>query len=397
MAPGSGLAYALDAAGFLKVNFMFFRVFLLIVLASALAGCRQGPAAPQQGAGTAPLILSAEDLHTVSNKALLSGPAVTGTVQPERKADLRAEIQSIVLQVLKENGDQVRKGELLVRMDETAIRETLGAAEAASRAAAQAHDQAQRQFERMKTLRSSGMTSTQAMEDAEVRRNSAQSELEAAKTRAVSARQQLSRTEVRAPFDGVISDRKVSAGDTAQLGKELLKVIDPASMRFEGMVSADHIGTVKAGQAVSFRVNGYGTQDFTGKVRRVNPAANATTRQVEVLVDFTGQVQPTLAGLYAEGRIDTASASGLTLPATALVREGDTASAWRVQDGKLHKVAVAIGERDPRSGDFVLKSGLSDGDRVLRYPGALLKDGQAVQAPGAAAEAPTLAASPPGK
>ena len=50
---------------------------------------------------------------------------------------------------------------------------------------------------------------------------------------------------VRAPFDGIVSDRRVSAGDTAQVGKELVKVIDPASLRFEGFVSAESIGTVQ--------------------------------------------------------------------------------------------------------------------------------------------------------
>src|SRR5260221_12130365 len=144
---------------------------------------------------------------------------------------------------------------------------------------------------------------------------SAQSDAESATARVVVARQQMQRTEVRAPFDGIVSDRKASAGDTAQVGKELLKVIDPASMRFEGLVSADQIGAVKAGQPVSFRVNGYGDQDFLGKVRRVNPAANATTRQVEVLVDFVGPKQPRLAGLYAEGRVETETRTSLTIPA----------------------------------------------------------------------------------
>ena len=66
-------------------------------------------------------------------------------------------------------------------------------------------------------------------EDAEIRRNTTQSDLAAAKTRVVQATQQLQRTEARAPFDGIVSDRKVSAGDTAQIGKELVKVIDPSS------------------------------------------------------------------------------------------------------------------------------------------------------------------------
>jgi RND family efflux transporter MFP subunit len=353
-----------------------------IVLALTLAACGKGPDASKKDAAAAPaaLLISTEDLVTVKSNALTSGPAVTGSIQPERRADVRAEIQAIVLQVLKENGDTVHRGDLLVRLDDTAIRDALASAEAASRAATLAHEQAERQHERMKALRTSGMASAQALDDAEGRRNATQSELEASKTRVVLARQQMTRTEVRAPFDGVVTDRKVSPGDSAQLGKELLKVIDPGSMRFEALVSSDNVGEVKPGQVVHFRVNGYGDQEFTGKVRRVNPAANATTRQVEMLVDFVGDKQPKLAGLYAEGRLETESHSSLTLPATAIVREGDKTSAWRVKDSKLQRVVVTLGDRDTRTGDFVLAAGLAAGDQVIRYPNRTLKEGQSVQA-----------------
>jgi RND family efflux transporter MFP subunit len=352
-------------------------LLILIVFSAILAACAKGAAPPTT---TAPLLIAPEDLHTIRNNSLASGPAITGSIQPERRADLRAEVQAIVMQVFKENGDPVHKGDLLVRLDDTAIRDALASAEAASRAAGQAYEQTQRQAERMKTLRASGMASAQALDDAEGRRDAAQSDVEASKARVVLARQQLQRTEVRAPFDGVVSERKASPGDTAQVGKELLKVIDPTSMRFEAMVSSDHVGEVQPGQSVSFRVNGYGEAEFAGKVRRVNPAANPTTRQVEVLVDFVGNKQPKLAGLYAEGRLETETHASLTIPASAIVRDGDKSSAFRVKDGKLQKVQLGITERDPRTGDYVLASGLSEGDRVIRYPTALLKDGQAVQA-----------------
>jgi RND family efflux transporter MFP subunit len=359
-----------------------FTRLVLVLLLAALAGCGKAKETPQKGAGAAtpPLLISAEDIHTVRSSPLSSGPAITGSIQPERRADLRAEVQAIVLEVLKENGDAVRRGDLLVRLDSTSIRDSLASAEAANRAASQAYEQSGRQLERMKTLRTSGMTSAQALEDAEIRRNTTQSELEASKARMVQARQQMQRTEVRAPFDGVVSDRKVSAGDTAQIGKELLKVMDPASMRFEALVSADHVGELKAGQAVHFRVHGYGDQEFTGRVRRVNPAANATTRQVEVLVDFVGEKQPKLAGLYAEGRVQAESRLSLTIPASAVVRDGDSTLAWRLRDSKLQKVPLQVSERDPRSGDYVLKGGLAEGDQVLRHPSAMLKDNQPVQA-----------------
>jgi membrane fusion protein (multidrug efflux system) len=364
------------------------RTLLVASLVVVLAACGKGPGADKSaGAGAAPsqpLILAPEDVLTVKSSALSSGPAITGSIQPERRADLRAEVQAIVLQVLKENGDTVRRGDLLVRLDDTAIRDANASAEAASRAAGLAHEQAERQFERMKTLRTSGMASALALDDAEGRRNATSSELEAAKTRVVLARQQLARTEVRAPFDGVVTDRKVSPGDTAQLGKELLKVIDPNSMRFEALVSADNVGDVKPGQSVHFRVNGYGDQEFAGKVRRMNPAANATTRQVEVLVDFVGNTQPKLAGLYAEGRLEVESHAALTVPASAVMRDGDKSLAWKVAGNKLQKVTLAIAEKDQRTGDYVLKAGLAEGDQVIRYPSAMLKEGQTVQAAGPA-------------
>ena len=357
---------------------------LVAAFAVLLAACGQGPQTAPKGAANAPaaqaLLLSAEDVVTVRNASLSSGPPITGSIQPERKADLRAELQAVVLQVLKENGDIVRRGDLLVRLDDTAIRDALASAESASRSASLASEQAERQFERMKTLRGSGMASAQALDDAEGRRNAAVSDLEAAKARVVLARQQSQRTEVRAPFDGVVTDRKVSPGDSAQLGKELLKVIDPSSMRFEALVSSDNVGDVKPGQGVHFRVNGYGEQEFAGKVRRVNPAANATTRQVEVLVDFVGDKQPRLAGLYAEGHLETSSKSGLTVPATAVVRDGDKAYSWKVKDNKLQKTLLTVGERDQRSGDYVLTAGLAEGDQVIRHPTSLLKEGQSVQA-----------------
>jgi len=359
---------------------MPFRPAIALAFVLALTACSKGVDSQKAAQAAAPLLVSAEDVAVIRSNALTSGPAITGTIQPERRADLRAEVQAIVLEVLKENGDAVKRGELLVRLDSTAIRDALMSAEAAARASQQAFDQAQRQYERMKTLRASGMASAQALDDAEGRRNSAQSDVEGAKARLVLARQQLARTEVRAPFDGLVSERKASAGDTAQVGKELLKVIDPNSMRFEALMSSDAVGEVQAGQTVHFRVNGYGDEEFVGRVRRVNPAANPTTRQVEVLVDFVGEKKTRLSGLYAEGRLETASHMGLMVPGSAVVRDGDKASAFRVKDGKLQKVQVAVGDRDPRTGDYVVTAGLAEGDQVIRYPTNALKEGQAVQA-----------------
>lgn len=375
---------------------MLRKTMLVLAVASALVACGKDPAKDAKKGADAKVVqltIAPEDLLTVQSNALASGPVITGSVQPERKADLRAEVSAVVLQVLKENGETVKRGDVLVKLDETAIRDSLNSAEQAARASSQAFDQAERQLERLKTLRASGMTSAQALDDAEVRRNNAQSEVAAARTRAVQARQQLQRTLVRAPFDGVVSDRKVSAGDTAAIGKELLKVIDPTSMRFEGRVSADKISAVKVGQPVSFRVNGYGEQEFQGTVKRIDPSANDVTRQVEVLVGFVNAIQPKVSGLYGEGRIDSDSKATLMLPEGALVKAGDKAYTWRLKDKTLNKADLVIGARDQRSGSYEVRSGLAAGDLVLRTPSSGFKDGQKVEM--AAARVASAAATTP--
>jgi membrane fusion protein, multidrug efflux system len=365
-------------------------LILAVTLTAVLAGCdRTAANASAKGAGAPALLITPEDVIQVHTSSVGNGPLVTGTIQPDRRADLRAEVSSVVLAVAKENGEAVRKGDLLVRLDDTSIRDGLLSAQEAERAAMQAFDQAERQFQRLNTLRASGMVSAQQLEDAEIHRNTAQSDLSAAKARGVQARQQLQRTEVRAPFDGIVAERKVSAGDTAQVGKELLKVIDPRSLRFEGLVSSDAIQSVKVGQAVTLRVNGYGKQDFAGKVKFVAPTANATTRQVEVIVDIPAEAPSRLAGLYAEGRVEASTASALMIPDSAIVRDGEKAFAWRVKAGALQKATIALGDRDSRSGDYVVRGGIADGDRLLRNPVATVKDGQAVKQVSSAATAVT--------
>ncbi len=375
------------------------RIIQILCLALALASCKKPPDTNAAVSVPAvPLVVAPEDILTVSDGAAGDGPVISGTLAAERKADLRAEASAVVLEVLKDNGDLVRRGDLLVRLDETAIRDNLNAAEDSARNAGFQLEQAKRNLERLKTLRASGMATLQSIDDAEIRANSAQNEVSAASSRVAQARQQLQRTQVRAPFDGVIGERKASPGDTASIGKELLKVIDPASLRFVGRVSADKAGQVQLGQSVRFRVNGYGDESFEGKVTRIDPNANEATRQIEVLVAFTGPARPRVAGLYAEGQISS-GAKAQTVPVvdeSAVQRADDTSFVWRVDASAVHKVAVTLGARDVRSGRYAVQAGVQTGDRLLRNPGSSLKDGQAISLVAAPAPAkPSAAASGP--
>ena len=352
----------------------------LILSLGMLTGCQKPTAEPKKTTESVALSLGNEDILQLGTSQHGTGPVISGSLQPEIRADLRAEVGAVVIKVHKENGEMVRKGDLLVTLDNAVFRDNLSSAEESLRAATQSLDGAERQYQRMKSLQAQGMVSTQGLEESEIKRNAAQSELVAVKARVAAAKQQLDRTEVRAPFNGVVSARKASAGDTAQIGKELIQVIDPSSMRFEGQVAADQMGVVKLGQRVNFRINGVAQNGdqlaSQGTVKRIDGAANPVTRQVSVLVTINAKDRPPVVGLFAEGVIETLTKPAVMIAESSLRREGDKVFAWVLEGDKVVKRAIQLGDRDTRLGEWVVRSGLNSGEKVLRNNSSSLKDGQ---------------------
>ena len=357
-----------------------FSVALCLGLSGALVACKKPNSEADQKLETVAISLGSEDVLQVGTSEHGTGPVISGSLQPEIRADLRAEVAAMVIKVHKENGELVRKGDLLVSLDSSVLRDNLNSAEESMRAAAQSLDGAERQYQRIKSLQAQGMVSLQGLEESENKRNSAQSEFVASKARVAAAKQQLDRTEVRAPFQGVVSARKASAGDTAQIGKELIQVIDPSSMRFEGQVSADQMNSLKVGQRVNFRINGVAQSGdqlgSRGTIKRIDGAANPVTRQVSVIVEIAGKDRPPVVGLFAEGVIETSTKSVLMVSENSLRREGDKVFAWVLDGNKIVKRNVQLGDRDTRLGEWVVSSGLVAGEKILRNTSSSLKDGQ---------------------
>ncbi|MGK3893800.1 hypothetical protein, partial [Enterococcus faecium] len=93
---------------------------------------------------------------------------------------------------------------------------------------------------------------------------------------------------------------------------------------------------LKLGQPVAFRINGLGDTEFRGKLARIDASANATTRQVEVIAEFDDRSKaPQVAGLYAEGRVESADRRALVLAEGSIQRQGDTAFVWKVDGSQL--------------------------------------------------------------
>ncbi|KKL01976.1 efflux RND transporter periplasmic adaptor subunit [Rheinheimera mesophila] len=366
---------------------------IALCIVSTLAACSKPEVAKTQDDSVKPLQLVEQDLLTVSQSTLARGPVISGSLQPVVKAELNAEVSGIVMQVLKDNGDLVRAGDVLVKLDQTTYRDKLLSAQEAERSAIVTLEQSNRQLKRMQSLSKQSLVTQEGLEAAENKANQAQSDLASARARLVEARQQMEKTEVKAPFSGVVATRKVSAGDTAQVGKGLMVLIDPASIRFEGYVAADRVGQVKVGNKVTFKVNGYSGQFFTGTVERINPLANESTRQVQLLVSMDLKQQSLVAGLYAEGHVEAQNSNALMVPESALMREGDKHFVWQFANNELKKTEVELGSKDERWGTQEVLSGISSGAQILRHPQGALTDGAKAQLAAAATSVPDQTAA----
>ena len=148
-------------------------------------------------------------------------------------------------------------------------------------------------------------------------------------------------------------------------GSPLIEVLDPSSMYVEAMVPTAHSGAVVIGTTVTFTVTGYPGRTFTGRVERVNPSADAATRQVPVFVSIDNADGTLVAGLFAEGRIAPNGSSALFVPGSAVERTNEAAAVVRFAGGRIEHRSVVTGREDEDGTLVEIRAGLAAGDTVV--------------------------------
>lgn len=337
---------------------------LILLSAIAAAGCK-GSDKPAEDTTAPPILLGPENIVTVRETTLATGPIISGSLSAVREAEMRAESSGPVREARVEAGDRVKPGTVLARLDDTAIRDAFLSARAAARSAGVALADARRDLERDERLFQAGAVAERQVEQSRTDVANAEAALADARSRLVSAQEQLNKTTVRAPFAGIVSERAVSAGDVVQTGALLYTVVDPSRMQLEATVPADQLRSLKVGTPVEFTVSGYGERRFQGRIDRINPAVDPSTRQVRVYVTIPNRDQGLVAGLYTEGRIESERKRAPGLPFTALDPRGTSTEVLRLEGARVRRVSVVLGIRDQAAELVEVVSGLAPGDTVL--------------------------------
>ena len=342
------------------------RALGLLLVAGLVLGACKGKEAESATPGTpAGVAVGAENIAVVTQGQLSSGPAISGSLGPERDASVRAQVPGAVMKVNVDQGSRVASGALLAQIDDRTIRDVMLSARSAFSTAQNAAERSKRDLERSERLAQAGAIPERDLEQARLSNAAAASQLADAQARLSMAQKQLDDAQVRAPFSGVVSVRSVSEGDVVQPGTALFSVVDPASMRFEASVPAAQLSQVKVGAPVSFTVSGYPDKRFTGRVSRISPTVDQGTGQVRIVVAVPNASSNLVGGLFADGRIGTDVREGMTAPYSAIDLRGLKPTVLRLKGGVAERVEVALGVRDEDQERYEILSGVAVGDTLL--------------------------------
>ncbi len=336
------------------------RWIVAVVVLAAGCGSKEEPAPPPVSAAPRPLVQA--EVVAVRTGQVPIRVEVTGQVATVYQATLSSRIQGTIDKLLVREGTSVKKGQVLIELDRRDVEADL------ARASAEV-DNAGAHLARMKTLFRDDAVSKQEMENATRAYKVAE-----ANRKAVLA--QLSYTLVKAPFDGVITEKMVEAGELASPGQPLLRMEDPRQLRLEAMVAEGDLKSISRGDKIPVVVDALRPGTLTGVVSQILPAGDPQTHTFMVKVDLPPT--PGLkSGMFGRFQLDKGTSQTLTVPASALVQRGEMTSVFVVgADGIARLRWVKLGRRFEEQAEIL--SGVDVGERVL-LEGARGVDGAAVQ------------------
>lgn len=311
------------------------------------------------------LVVGAENITIARHGSVTNGPAISGSLDAELNATVRAQVAGSIVATSADVGQSVKKGQTLGRIDASGLQDAYLSAKSAVSSAETSNAIAQRNLQRSQTLLQAGAIAQRDLETAQTQASGAQAALEDARSRLATASKNFDNTRISAPFDGIVSQKSVGAGDVVQPGTALFTIVDPSTMRLIASVPSDQLSMLRVGTDVTFTVTGYVGQEFQGKVTRVSPSVDPTTRQVQIIASIPNKGGTLITGLFADGRISSRTQEGIVVPISAVDTRLQRPAVARIKDGKVTRVDVTLGMRDPTAETIQIVNGVSAGDTLL--------------------------------
>jgi RND family efflux transporter MFP subunit len=349
---------------------------LLILTPLLLLGCSHESQTVQATAPTA----QAQLVKTTAQQ-MPQAIRTSGTVHAKETAMISAQMPGTIRQVLVQAGDRVRAGQLLIALDDSAMRSQLNRATAAQMAVEKQQMAAQAgatlatgTLARYQELKNEKSVSPQEFDEVQQRSEAAQLQLQAleaqsseAKAAVAGARTQLGYMQLRAPFAGIVTARTADPGTLATPGTPLLQIDRDGPLQLYTSVDESMIGSVRLGMKVPVSIEGAGAADAAATVAQIVPAADPSSRSFLVKLDLPAAKQ-LRAGMYAVANFPGAARSVILAPQSAVVMRGSLPCVYALDaEGVAQLRYVTLGNR--HGDDVEILSGVTAGETLVNHPG----------------------------
>ncbi len=330
------------------------------------------------------------DTYTVEPTSLSEIVTATGTMESVTSVDVGTQVTGIISNLFVDYNDEVTKGQLIAEIDKTVLQSELQSADATLASAKATYEYTKSNYERDKALHAEKLISDYEFQTSKKDFEVAKMAYEKGQADRVRAAKNLTYAEITSPIDGIVVSREVEVGQTVVSNMSvasLYVIADLDHMQVVGAVDEADIGQVKVGQHVTFTVDAYPDDTFTGTVTqvRINPTTTNNVVTYEAIVSTTNPDHKLLPGMTANLSIYTLELDGATavplkalkfepmegeegseLPKPQPLKEPAKNTLWVVRDNKLVETAVELGMKN--SVYQQITSGLKQGDKVaLQY------------------------------
>ncbi len=321
--------------------------------------------------------LPAADTLVIAPVTLVQDIEISGTVKAQRSAVVKARAPGELRNLTVREGDRVRAGDLLARIDNSDATARVRQAEQQAQAAQAQVAIAQRQFDNNQALVNQGFISRTALDTSQANLDASKANHSAALAALDIARKGQADTEVRAPIPGQVAARAAQNGERVALDARILDIVDLGALEVEAALTPAQALAVREGQRAELRIEGTELK-VDAKVARINPAAQPGSRSVLVylqVADTAGLRQ----GLFAQGRLLVGERQTLAVPLSAVRQDKPQPYVQVLRDGKVIHQTVTTGARGVVQGEeWVVAEPLPADARVLRANAGLLREGTAI-------------------
>ena len=343
-------------------------------VATNAAGAPANPAsAASASAKPLPVVaLAASDLVSVQTIPLVQMLPISGPVKAFNSAFVKARVAGELQDLLVREGDYVKAGQVIARVDSTEYQARLRQAQQQAQSAKAQVDIAQRTYDNNRSLVEQGFISKTALEISASNLAASQASYQAAQSGVDVLQKSLDDAVMRAPISGQVSQRLAQNGERVAIDGRVVEIVDLAQLEMEASLSAEDAARVRMGQVAQVSIDG-SADVVSARVVRVNPNATIGSRAVVVYLALAPHAQ-LRQGLFVQGSLSTGSRTGPALPLSAVRTDKPLTYVQIIVDGKVEHQSVVTGFIGDYQGQAMVEvMGLPAGTRaLLGSVGALL-------------------------